>query len=57
MQLSLFNASASFQGYIDKIWAEKFDIFAIIYLNDIFIYIKDLKQAYVDIISWVLDIL
>lgn len=57
MQLSLFNAPASFQEYIDKIWTEKFDFFAIIYLDNIFIYTKNLKQAYVDAISWVLDIL
>ena len=27
------------------------------YLDDIFIYIKDPRQAYVDVIWWVLDIL
>ncbi len=36
-----FNASASFYGYINKILAEKLDIFIVIYLNDILIYIKD----------------
>ena len=38
----LFNAPASFQSYINKILAKKLNIFIIIYLNDIFIYIKDL---------------
>ena len=32
------NAPASFQRYINKIFAEKLDIFVIIYLDDILIY-------------------
>ena len=44
----LSNATASFQGYINKILAEKLDIFVIIYLNNILIYIKDLGQAHVN---------
>ena len=54
---SLSNAPASFQGYINKILAKKLDIFDILYLDDIFIYIKDFEQANVDTIYWVLDIL
>ena len=42
MPLGLSNAPASFQDYINKILAKKLDIFVIIYLNDILIYIKDL---------------
>lgn len=42
MLFGLCNAPASFQGYINKILAEKFDIFVIVYLDDILIYIKDL---------------
>ena len=38
---SLSNAPASFQGYINKIFAKKLDIFVIVYLNDILIYTKD----------------
>ena len=38
---SLFNASVSFHGYINKILVEKLDIFVIIYLNDNMIYIED----------------
>ena len=38
----LFNAPASFQSYINKISAEKLNIFVIDYLDDIFIYTKDL---------------
>ena len=43
MLFELFNAPASFQSYINMILAEKLDIIVIIYLNDIFIYIKDLN--------------
>ena len=42
MVFALSNALATFQGYVNKILAEKLDIFVIIYLNDILIYIKDL---------------
>ena len=41
MLFGLFNAPASFQGYINKILDEKLDVFIIIYLDDIFIYTKD----------------
>ena len=37
----LSNAPASFQRYVNKILAEKLDVFVIIYLNDILIYTKD----------------
>ena len=39
MPFGLSNAPASFQSYINKILAEKFYIFVIMYLDDIFIYI------------------
>ena len=42
MPFRLSNALASFQGYINKILADNLDIFVIVYLNDIFIYTKDL---------------
>ena len=42
MLFSLFNAPATFQGYVNKILAKKLDIFVIVYLNDILIYTKDL---------------
>ena len=42
MPFGLSNALASFQGYINKILAKKLDIFSIVYLDDIFIYNKDL---------------
>ena len=43
MPFRLSNAPASFQGYINKILAEKLNIFVIVYLDDIFIYIKNLS--------------
>ena len=42
MFFGLFNALAMFQGYVNKILAEKLDIFVIVYLDDILINIKDL---------------
>ena len=42
MSFGLSNAPASFQGYINKILAKKLDIFVIVYLDNIFIYTKDL---------------
>ena len=55
MPFGLSNALASFQGYINKIVAEKLDIFVIVYLNDIFIYTKDPGQAYVNAVCWILE--
>ena len=37
--------------YINKIVVEKLNIFIIMYLNDIFIYIKDPGQGYVDVVQ------
>ena len=37
----LSNTPASFQGYVNKILAEKLDVFIIVYLDDILIYTKD----------------
>ena len=53
----LFNAPAIFQGYINKMPAENFDIFVIIYLGSILIYIKDLEQPHVKAIHCVFDYL
>lgn len=57
MPFRLFNTSTSFQGYINKIMAKKVNIFLIIYLNDILIYIKDPSQSHVAAVQWVLDVL
>ena len=40
MPFGLFNALASFQGYINKILAKKLNLFVIVYLDDILIYTK-----------------
>ena len=48
MLFGLSNALATFQGYVNKIMAENLDIFIIIYLNDILIYAKDLRQPHVE---------
>ncbi len=39
---------ASFQGYINKILTKKLNIFVIVYLDNILIYIKDLGQPHVE---------
>ena len=41
MPFGLTNALAIFQDYINKILVEKFNVFVIVYLDDILIYIKN----------------
>ena len=41
MLFGLTNVSASFQRFINKILAKKLDIFVIVYLDNILIYIDD----------------
>ena len=55
MPFGLSNAPASFQGYINKILAEKLDIFVIVYLDDILVYTEDPGQPHVDAVRWVLE--
>ena len=55
MLFCLFNAPTIFQGYVNKILAEKLDIFVIVYLDDILIYTKDPGQPHVEAVRWVLD--
>ena len=43
----LFNNPTNFQDYINKILAKEFNIFVNIYLENIFIYIKNLNQVYI----------
>ena len=49
------NTPATFQRYVNKILAEKLDIFVIVYLDDILIYIEDPGQPHVKAVCWVLD--
>ena len=55
MSFGLSNAPAIFQEYVNKILAEKLDIFVIVYLDDILIYTKDPGQPHVEAVRWVLD--
>ena len=57
MPFRLSNALASFQGYINKILAQKLEVFVIVYLNDIFIFTKDVGQGHVEAVRKVLDVL
>ena len=54
MLFGLTKIPASFQEYINKIFAEKLDIFIIIYLDNILIYIDNDKDGQVTAIRWVL---
>ena len=47
MLFGLSNAPTSFQEYINKILAEKLDIFVIVYLDNIFIYIDDDRDSHI----------
>ena len=55
MSFGLTNAPASFQGYINKILTEKLDIFVIMYLDDILIYIGNDGDGHVAAVWWVLE--
>lgn len=47
----LSNILANFQSYINTILAKKLIIFIILYLNKIFIYIKNFGQEYIIVID------
>lgn len=53
MFFGFFNILNSFYKYIDKILIKKLDIFFIIYLDNIFIYIQNFGQLYIE--SYILD--
>ena len=55
MLFVLTNALANFQGYINKIFVEKFDIFVILYLDDILIYTDDNGDGHIAAVWWVLE--
>ena len=48
MPFGLTNALATFQGYINKILVEKLNVFMIVYLNNILIYIKSKGKKYIE---------
>ena len=50
MFFGLSNATAIFLGYINKILAKKFDIFVIVYPDNILIYTKNPKQPHIETI-------
>ncbi len=49
------NVSTIFQKYINKILAEKLDIFVIVYLDNILIYTENKRESYVKVIQYILD--
>ncbi len=51
MLFGLSNTPASFEGYINKIFPEKLDIFVVEYLDDILIYIENPGQPYAEIVQ------
>ena len=51
MPFGLSNAPASFQGYINKILANKFNVFVILYLGHILIYIENEGQGHVEAVQ------
>ena len=55
ISFGLTNVPASFQGYINKIFVEKLDIFVIVYLDDILIYTNEDGDGYVAVVRWVLE--
>ena len=54
MPFGLTSASANFQEFINKILAEKLDIFIIVYLDDSLIYTNDDGDGHIAAIWWVL---
>ena len=55
MPFRLTNAPATFQSYINKIFVEKFDVFVIVYLDNILIYTEDESKNYIQAVCWILD--
>lgn len=53
MSFNLSNISASFQGYINKIFAEKPNIFVILYLDNILIYTEDPAWSHMKAVYWI----
>ena len=51
MPFGLINVPASFQGYINKIFAKKLEIFVIVYLDNILIYTDDDGDRHVTVVQ------
>ncbi len=51
MLFSLTNALATFQGYINKILIEKYDVFVIVYFDNILIYTKSEGKEYMETVQ------
>ncbi len=47
MPFKLTNTLATFPEYINKILVDKFNVFVIVYLDDIFIYTKNKRKSYI----------
>ena len=54
MFFGLTNILASFQKYSNIILVRKFNIFVIVYLDNILIYINDDRDSHITVIRWVL---
>ena len=54
MLFGFSNVLASFQGYINMILIEKLDIFVLVYLDNILIYIENPSQPHMEAVRWVL---
>ena len=57
MPFGLSNSLTSFQIYINKILAKKLDVFVIVYLDSILIYIEDERQGHVEAVQFMLNLL
>ncbi len=55
MLFGLTNALTTFEGYINKILAEKLNVFVIVYLDDILNYTESKRKEHVEAVWWVLD--
>ena len=51
----LINLPAIFQGYSNKILVEKLNVFMIMHLNNILIYIKNKRKEYIEAVQLMLD--
>ncbi len=51
MPFGLTDTPATFQGYINKILAEKLNNFVIVYLDDIFINTKNKRKEHIEAVQ------